>query len=315
MRTRAPGKAAMGLHQRIGRAWDRLLAMAVHRLELAEVDSHACYCAFAATMKETYRRRTEFELRAIKNRSRFSLDGHCYACGRRTVFDVDCTVQEVVHGNRVPQWREQLICRGCTLSNRFRASLHLFARVCAPAPDDAIFITEQVTPLFRRLKKSYPGITGSEYLGGTFPPGAANREGIRNEDLTRLSFADNTFDFILSFDVLEHIPDYTAALAECLRCLKPGGRLLFSVPFWQEYARNLVRARVGPRGEIEHLHPPDYHGDPLRPGKGSLSYYIFGWELLDVLRDLGYADAHAILYWSSRFGYLGIEQVAFVAEK
>lgn len=46
----------------------------------------------------------------------------------------------------------------------------------------------------------------------------------------QLPFADHTFDKVLCSEVLEHIPDYQAALAEIYRILKPGGLLAISVP-------------------------------------------------------------------------------------
>lgn len=41
---------------------------------------------------------------------------------------------------------------------------------------------------------------------------------------------DSFFDLLTSFEVLEHIPDETHALSEMYRVLKPGGRLIISVP-------------------------------------------------------------------------------------
>lgn len=38
------------------------------------------------------------------------------------------------------------------------------------------------------------------------------------------------FDYLLSFEVLEHIEDDSGALKSWMRCLRPGGRLLLSVP-------------------------------------------------------------------------------------
>lgn len=46
----------------------------------------------------------------------------------------------------------------------------------------------------------------------------------------RLPCRDGTFDAIVGLDVLEHIEDDAAALAECLRVLRPGGTLVLSVP-------------------------------------------------------------------------------------
>ncbi len=45
-----------------------------------------------------------------------------------------------------------------------------------------------------------------------------------------LPFADDTFDKIICSEVLEHIPDYRAALREIERVLKPGGLFCASVP-------------------------------------------------------------------------------------
>lgn len=49
-------------------------------------------------------------------------------------------------------------------------------------------------------------------------------------DATQLPFPDNSFDAVTMFDVLEHIPDDLAAIAEAQRVLRPGGYLLISTP-------------------------------------------------------------------------------------
>lgn len=56
--------------------------------------------------------------------------------------------------------------------------------------------------------------------------------GCANGDATRLPFPDNTFDHVIAAEVLEHIPDDEAALAELARVLKPGGTIAVTVPAW-----------------------------------------------------------------------------------
>ena len=51
-------------------------------------------------------------------------------------------------------------------------------------------------------------------------------------DATRLPFADDTFDCVVTSEVLEHIQNDVAAIAELHRVLKPGGVLGVTVPTW-----------------------------------------------------------------------------------
>lgn len=46
-----------------------------------------------------------------------------------------------------------------------------------------------------------------------------------------LPFEDQLFDSILSNEVLEHVPDLEGILSELYRVLKPGGKMLLTVPF------------------------------------------------------------------------------------
>lgn len=51
-------------------------------------------------------------------------------------------------------------------------------------------------------------------------------------DALALPFADATFDRIIASEVLEHISDDDAAIAELMRVLKPGGVIAVTVPSW-----------------------------------------------------------------------------------
>ena len=231
-------------------------------------------------------------------------NGCCALCDRGVRFVL--TVPAEGQAN----FREDMTCPGCGLNARVRAGLHL---ATAGQPRDArIYITEQASRPFVWLQRRHPAVLGSEFttdpvrieaLAGELRDVLGGEGGIRFEDVTRLSMADASLDAVLSFDVLEHVPDYRAALAEFARVLKPGGRLVLTAPFIRDSEHTLVRARLGDGGEVDHLMEPEYHGDPV--GGGILCFYHFGWDLADHARAAGFADARMVLPWSPGLGYCG----------
>ena len=50
-------------------------------------------------------------------------------------------------------------------------------------------------------------------------------------DVTCMSFRDKSLDGVICSEVLEHVPNYQAALDEIARVLRPGGKLLITSPF------------------------------------------------------------------------------------
>ncbi|WP_374455359.1 class I SAM-dependent methyltransferase [Nocardioides sp.] len=62
-----------------------------------------------------------------------------------------------------------------------------------------------------------------------FPAGLVPGQGVVGS-ATDLPFADGTFDVVSAFDVVEHCADDARAVAELVRVLAPGGRMLLSVP-------------------------------------------------------------------------------------
>jgi len=58
--------------------------------------------------------------------------------------------------------------------------------------------------------------------------GLSARVALRREDILAMSFPSGTFDYVLCWGVLMHIPDVETAVSELARVLKPGGRLVIS---------------------------------------------------------------------------------------
>lgn len=199
--------------------------------------------------------------------------------------------------------REGLRCRSCGLSARLRATAEVLRSECDLGGE--IYVTEQATPFFVWLQRSGLSVVGSELvpeerrialaqhlrqLGGS--------GSIAFQDVTKLSWNSNRFSSVVCCDVLEHVPDYHRALAEFARVLAPGGKLVATFPF-TDGAGTVVRARIE-RGEIIHVLPPEYHGDPL--SGGILCYYHFGWDILDAVRAAGFAKAEMIMPWAPDAG-------------
>lgn len=70
-------------------------------------------------------------------------------------------------------------------------------------------------------KSAEPGVAARTVMGATV-----------QGDGTGLPFGDAVFDRVIASEVLEHVPDDSAACAELARVLKPGGRLAATVPAW-----------------------------------------------------------------------------------
>src|SRR5688572_12422713 len=156
--------------------------------------------------------------------------GFCPACGGVHALDY----WEGADPERV-NLREHLVCSNCRMNSRMRASYALYATETRSRKVRKTYVTEQVTPPFVWLQNHLPG----KVIGSEFEPSRAKRKAlteyfhalggkgrINYNDVTRLSFWSRTLDAVLSFDVLEHVPDYHRALHEFARVLRPGGHLI-----------------------------------------------------------------------------------------
>jgi SAM-dependent methyltransferase len=75
------------------------------------------------------------------------------------------------------------------------------------------------------------GVAGMvDALRGAGEVACGTRHGGVVADATRLPFADASFDRVIASEVLEHLRDDEAAIAELARVLRPGGRAALSVP-------------------------------------------------------------------------------------
>ena len=77
-------------------------------------------------------------------------------------------------------------------------------------------------------------------------------------DLTALAFADGSFDLVIAFHVLEHVPEDARALEEVRRVLRPAGVALLQVPLrdgrtLEDPAADTPEARRAMFGQEDHV--------------------------------------------------------------
>ena len=288
-------------------------------LNIHPIKTHKEYRQLLAEHKASLRQMRQSEqsiVEALSTRDTLYSEGYSWPIQRTSRFLVDKQYQ---HQGQI-NLRERLVCEKTRFNNRTRGAIHVFEQFCKPNKNDGVYLTEQLSPLYQWLVKNYPNSVGSEFVTASiwrnkirfkiklFP------QKLNHQDLTDLTYPDEHFNFVLSFDCFEHIPDYTQALSEIFRVLKPKGQLLFSVPFDVNADNTLVRASVDEQGETIFHVEPEYHGNPMSK-EGSLSYYTFGWDLLDTLKSVGFSEAYALVYWSKKYMYLGGPQLLLCAEK
>lgn len=78
-------------------------------------------------------------------------------------------------------------------------------------------------PIKKRLQQNFPG---ERYVGGDIEPGRADYV----VDMTDICFEEESFDWIIACNVMEHIVEEKKAMQELHRVLKPDGVILLSFP-------------------------------------------------------------------------------------
>lgn len=226
--------------------------------------------------------------------------------------------------------REDVVAEGFGTINRHRQavcalSLSIFAHPHATLAEIAayinthqlkVYVAEAHSPFGRFLREylELGALVCSEYFGAEHRSGDVVNE-VLHQDLQRTSFADETFDIVLTFDVFEHIPDAPAAEREVVRILKAGGIYCFTVPFMPESEHDLILAELDETGELKHYAEPQYHGDPLRQDEGILVYRLFSYnDLKRRFEELG-CSFTTYRFWSKALGILDDEGWVHVVKK
>lgn len=152
----------------------------------------------------------------------------------------------------------------------------------------------------------------SEYFG-PYETYGKEVNGVLNINLMNIPFQNNTFDYVISTEVFEHIPNPYKAFNEIHRILKPGGSHIFTVPY-SEQEDDEIRSVMNEKNEIIHLMEPQYHGDPIRSDDGILVYVIFAKEMHKKLENIGF-KVETDIKRNLKNGILGDNNIVFITTK
>lgn len=213
--------------------------------------------------------------------------GQCSVCGQ---------LQEFVRAAR--PIRETYRCQACKASLREREQAHAIVDVYSKMTANTLQELVTLEP-FKRLKIYEPGTAGAarklfkhlpNYHQSDYYLEADRHKStyeLPHQSLEALSYPSQSFDLLITSDILEHVRHPMQAFAETYRVLKPGGCHVFTIPLQEPVpAKTVARVDVTKEQDL-HILPPHYHGN----GKGgqSLVYNDFGRDIVDMLTNVGFS--------------------------
>ena len=204
------------------------------------------------------------------------MTAHCPLCNRsRVMIKLDADEMAVR-------------CLSCAASAACMSIVSVLSKVASDISARDAYELSSRGSLFNHLKKNARTLTSSEYFSDL--ASGEYRDGVLCQDVQRLSFPDASFDICTSTEVFEHVPDDSKGFSEILRVLRPNGIFVFTVPLHDQES-TAQRALLSSNGEVQHLLPPAYHGDPIRKNGQILVFRDYGRDITEKLRDAGFAKA------------------------
>jgi SAM-dependent methyltransferase len=213
------------------------------------------------------------------------------------------------------EWlRDHYLCSGCGSIPRERAIMHVIQQ---RYPNWRALKIHESSPGHRgtsvKLRTQCSGYVASQYdpalgFGNTHP-----KKAYRSEDLEKQTFLDQSFEIVVTQDVMEHIFDAESAFREIHRTLKPGGAHIFTTPLVNKGNPTQQWAKRLENGTIVHLYPPEYHGNPMS-SEGSLVTWHWGFDIKEIVASASGCDSEIVQCQDSTMGIEG-EYIEVVIQK
>lgn len=106
----------------------------------------------------------------------------------------------------------------------------------------------------------------------------------RNENLEDLTFENESFDLVVTQDVMEHLYQPEKAFKEIARVLRPGGAHIFTVPLVNKHKPSEKWAIQGHNDEPVFLKTPEFHGNPIDPNGSPVTMH-WGFDITHFIAE------------------------------
>jgi SAM-dependent methyltransferase len=229
------------------------------------------------------------------------LEMHCPICGHDTGMTYDFPDVHLRRAHGIGLLRETLHCKSCGASMRDRQMAIGLLLVIAqrlgqserdlqayrkrPHGNLTILDTDSFSSI-NRVMRGMPGYTHSQFRpelrnGDILPDGSTN------VNLVDIPFQTGNFDVIMTSDVMEHVAEDERAHREIFRCLAANGTYIFTVPYDPCLMGNRKLTQRTSKATPHFFIEKQVHGDP-HASSGIIAYRIYGQQLIDGLREIGY---------------------------
>lgn len=202
----------------------------------------------------------------------FAQKGYCPCCDRKVVFSsIDSWLRDYFYCNNcfsIPRQRALILTVDKYFPNWRELSIH------ESSPSD--------NSLSNKLRDNCKNYTATQYYPDQ--PFGKTINGFRNEDLEKQKFENESFDIVITQDVMEHVYDPENAFKEIARTLKKGGAHIFTVPIINKHKETEVWAIKGKDGKPKFLKNPEYHKNPVDPDGSPVTMH-WGFDIIDYIKE------------------------------
>ena len=150
-----------------------------------------------------------------------------------------------------------------------------------PEKFDFTIYNTDVNDSFYQVLSGYDEYVASDLIPG-INLGEEVKKGVFCQDLEELTFSSDSFDYIITEDVFEHVRNHEKGFEEIFRVLKKGGYHIFTVPC--NFDRLTIN-HVDISGLDDKILISEYHGS--KRGK-VLVYRTFGIDIFELLDSIGF---------------------------